>query len=119
MPPKRRPRCGYCLKEFFKAKDIQLHITNTPRCRAARNRPRCHPIREPSPEEKSSQNAVSTHPDGMNTDAQHQEADYVPTVSYHDRLFKVILASLPIWSAQWGSTRIQLHFRRRIKDAAP
>ena len=41
MPARRKSRCGFCLKEFSKSKDVQLHIANTPKChaaRAARNR---------------------------------------------------------------------------------
>jgi hypothetical protein len=37
MPPQCRPHCGYCCKEFSKLKDVQLHISNAPKCQAARN----------------------------------------------------------------------------------
>jgi hypothetical protein len=47
----RKPRCGFCLKEFSKSKDVQLHIANTPKCRTARatqnreiNRRRASPV---------------------------------------------------------------------------
>jgi hypothetical protein len=33
-------QCGYCYKQFSKAKDVQLHIGNSAQCRAARNRDR-------------------------------------------------------------------------------
>jgi hypothetical protein len=36
MLARRKPRCSFCLKELSKAKDVQLHITNTQKCRAAR-----------------------------------------------------------------------------------
>jgi hypothetical protein len=82
MPPKHRPRCGYCFKEFFKAKDVQLHIGNTPRCRSARNRERSRC--ELSPEEGSTN---SVHLDSVNADeaAQYQEeADYIPSDRWED-----------------------------------
>lgn len=79
MPPKHRPRCGYCFKEFFKAKDVQLHIGNSPRCRAVRNRERSRrePTQSPELEEESTNYTDPIHVDNV---AQYQEeADYVPS----------------------------------------
>jgi hypothetical protein len=36
MLARQKPRCVFCLKEFSKAKHVQLHIANTSKCRAAR-----------------------------------------------------------------------------------
>ena len=76
MPPKHRPHCGYCFKEFFKVKDVQLHIGNTQICRDARNRARsCH---QPTPQEEIADI-------DMNDVVQyHEEADYVPSDRWED-----------------------------------
>jgi hypothetical protein len=79
MPPRNRPHCGYCFKEFFKAKDVQLHIGNSPICRAARNRERSR--REPrSRLEPTPQENAGNADNDMGDVAQYQEeANYIPS----------------------------------------
>ena len=49
MPRWHKPHCGYCFKEFYKAKDVQLHISNTLICQAARDQEQAHYWLSPSP----------------------------------------------------------------------
>ncbi|KAN0103980.1 hypothetical protein V8E52_011444, partial [Russula decolorans] len=80
----RKPRCGFCLKEFSKSKDVQLHIANTLKCRTARatqnreiNRRRASPVvdryNNPNPPEPGSM--MVDNADGFTGP---NEPDYIP-----------------------------------------
>jgi hypothetical protein len=80
----RKPRCGFCLKEFSKLKDVQLHIANTPKCRAARaaqNREIKRQSASPVVDRRDSPNPPELDPmmvDNANGFAGPDELDYIP-----------------------------------------
>ena len=73
----RKPHCGFCLKEFSKSKDVQLHIANTPKCRASRaaqNWEINHQSTSPVMDRYNNPNPLD--PDLMMVE--HDEADFIP-----------------------------------------
>jgi hypothetical protein len=84
MLARRKPRCGFCLKEFSKSKDVQLHIANTPKCRAARaaqNREIKRRSASPVVDRCNSPNPPELDPmmvDNANEFAGPDELDYIP-----------------------------------------
>lgn len=84
MLARRKPRCAFCLKEFSKSKHVQLHIANTPNCRAARaaqNREIKRRGASPFVDRYNSPNPPDLDPmmvDNADGFAGHDEIDYIP-----------------------------------------
>jgi len=77
----RKPRCSFCLKEFSKPKNVQLHIANTPKCRAARaaqNREINRRSVSPFVDRNNNPNPLDLYPMMVdNANAEHDETDYI------------------------------------------
>jgi hypothetical protein len=80
MSAHRKPRCEFCLKELSNAKHVHLHITNTPKCRQARDQ--LIRRRSPSPlvDTPNRPNLDPMTVDDENGFAGHDETnlDYIP-----------------------------------------
>jgi hypothetical protein len=83
MHAHRRPRCGFCLKTLSSASRIHLHITNTPKCRAAQVRERNRRSESPLADTSSNTNLLDLDhmndvmADDMDGFAEHDETDYI------------------------------------------
>ena len=81
MIARRKPRCRFCLKELLKGKHIQLHIANTPKCRAAHDREMNHQSASPSVDSPSDTDPPDLDPmvvDNMGF-VGYNETNYVPS----------------------------------------
>jgi hypothetical protein len=83
MPEGRKHRCSFCLKAFLKAKHVQLHIGNTPKCHTDRDREMNSRSISPLVDTGSSNpNPPDLDPmvaDNMDGFAGHDETNYVPS----------------------------------------
>ena len=79
-PLHKKPCCGFCLKECLTAKNIQLHIANTAKCRAARNQLMNRRSASPLRDIFSTTNTPGLEPragDIMDGFVGHDEIDYI------------------------------------------
>lgn len=78
----RTHRCGFCLKEFGRARHVQLHIANTPKCRTARdraiNRRSAPPSVDTGPSDPNPLD-LDHMEDNMDEFIGHDDVDYFPS----------------------------------------
>ena len=84
----RTHHCGFCLKEFGKAKHVQLHIANTPKCRTTRDREIDHRSASPLVDTGSSDpNPLGLDPMADNMD-EFVGHDYFPSERINEEVVK-------------------------------
>ncbi|KAH9979692.1 hypothetical protein BJV74DRAFT_879402 [Russula compacta] len=75
MLPRKKHRCGFCFKELTQVKHVQLHISNTPACRAAWNQE----INRHSASPPNSDSGPVTEDPTAGYIGTGGEADYIPS----------------------------------------